>query len=119
MAERKRIPIIADEIYENLVFSGQTFHSLASLSVNVPVISSSGIAKEFMVPGWRVGWIVMHDRHGALRDVRPGLVKLSQHILGANSLVQSVIPHILTQVPKTYLEETAAQIEVWRLTRAN
>lgn len=39
------VPIIADEIYEHMVFPGRTFHSLASLSTEVPILSCSGLTK--------------------------------------------------------------------------
>ena len=52
-AERHKIPIISDEIYANIVFDGFSFTSIADLSENVPILAISGIAKEFLVPGWR------------------------------------------------------------------
>jgi tyrosine aminotransferase len=35
VAERHHLPIIADEIYERLIFKGETFFSMASLSTTV------------------------------------------------------------------------------------
>lgn len=99
IAEKRGLPIIADEIYGNLVFTkttGAVFHPMAALSENVPILSTSGIAKEFLVPGWRVGWVAIHDRHGAFADVKAGLFALSQLLLGANSLMASALPSILT-----------------------
>jgi tyrosine aminotransferase len=97
IAEDARVPIIADEIYGGLVFpsTGASFHALAGLTATVPVLSCGGIAKEFLVPGWRLGWVIVHDRSGALSGVREGLVNLSQLILGANSLVVAALPSIL------------------------
>ncbi|XP_033201859.1 tyrosine aminotransferase isoform X2 [Bombus vosnesenskii] len=66
VAARYYIPIIADEIYEHMVFPGRTFHSLASLSKEVPILSCSGLTKRFLVPGWRMGWIIIHDRQNVL-----------------------------------------------------
>ena len=43
-------------------------------------------------------WICVHDRGDALSDIRTAYYKLSQLILGANSLIQSVLPNILTPV---------------------
>lgn len=37
--------------------------SLASLSSDVPVLSCGGLAKRWLVPGWRMGWILIHDRN--------------------------------------------------------
>jgi len=97
-----KLPIIADEIYGNLVFSGHEFHSLAKITSRVPIVHVGGIAKEFLVPGFRVGWIVSHDvPEGALVEVRKGMVNLSQVIIGATSLVQAALPCILTPESET------------------
>ena len=39
VAERHKIPIIADEIYEFFTFPGIQFYPLAALSKNVPILS--------------------------------------------------------------------------------
>lgn len=70
IAERHRVPIIADEIYEHFVFPGVEYCSISSLSKNVPVLSCGGLTKRFLVPGWRVGWIVIHDRNDIFAGVR-------------------------------------------------
>ena len=62
VAEKHFLPIIADEVYNGLVFKGQHSYPIASLSKNVPVLSCGGIGKKYLVPGWRVGWILIHDR---------------------------------------------------------
>lgn len=71
VAERHRIPIIADEIYENLVFPGHQFYAIASLTDEVPVLHCSGSTKKFLIPGWRLGWIVINDKKDRFgNDVR-------------------------------------------------
>lgn len=109
--ERKRVPIIADEIYEHFVFSGQTYYSMASLSENVPVLACGGLTKRYLVPGWRMGWIVINDRNDALVEVRGGLLKLSQRLLGPNTLVQAALPSILANTPESFYRETLEYIE--------
>ena len=42
--------------------------SPATLSKNVPMLVCGGISKKYMVPGWRMGWILIHDRNGAFKD---------------------------------------------------
>jgi tyrosine aminotransferase len=104
VAERHHLPIIADEIYGDMTFGDNKFHPLAALSTNVPIVGAGGLAKEFVVPGWRVGWVVVHDRHHRLEDVRAGFFSLSQLTLGANALVQSVIPAVLDPIPGSAAE---------------
>lgn len=44
------------------VFSDGKYEPLATLSTNVPILSCGGLAKRWLVPGWRLGWILIHDR---------------------------------------------------------
>ena len=50
------------------MFRDQEYVSLATLSKNVPILACGGISKKYMVPGWRLGWILIHDRNGAFKD---------------------------------------------------
>lgn len=102
IAEDAKLPIIADEIYHQIVFPGSESIPIASLSDNVPVLSVGGLAKRFLVPGWRLGWIVIHDRHNAFAQVREGLERLATLIMGANSLVQAALPKIIKNVPNSW-----------------
>ena len=65
-----------------MVYSGATFHALATLEPRVPILACDGIGKRFLVPGWRLGWLVVHDPMNALGDVRGGLRNLAQKIAG-------------------------------------
>ncbi len=111
VAARHHLPIIADEIYGDMTFGDNKFHPMAGLSTDVPIVAAGGLAKEFVVPGWRVGWIIVHDRHNRLEDVRAGFFSLSQLTLGANSLVQSVIPAVLDPEPDS---RASAQLDEFR-----
>lgn len=44
------------------VFEDCKYESLAKLSTNVPILACGGLAKRWLVPGWRMGWILIHDR---------------------------------------------------------
>uniref|UniRef100_A0A669BCU7 Tyrosine aminotransferase n=1 Tax=Oreochromis niloticus TaxID=8128 RepID=A0A669BCU7_ORENI len=50
VASRHCVPILADEIYCNMVFPGCSSPSLASLSSDVPILSCGGLAKRWLVP---------------------------------------------------------------------
>ena len=96
VARKHDIVIIADEIYANMCFENSTpFTSIASISGNVPVMTVGGLAKEFLVPGWRLGWVLLCDRSGVCEDLRPALQRLTQLVLGACTLIQSVLPQVL------------------------
>jgi len=120
VAERHNLPILADEIYGGIIFKGSKFWPIASLTNTVPVLSVGGIAKEFLVPGFRVGRILCYDnnRHD-LSEVWKGALKLTQLIIGANTVVQPALKTILTPQPgskdaktlEAFHYETSKQLE--------
>eukprot|EP00510_Aplanochytrium_minuta_P000071 CAMPEP_0184028082 /NCGR_PEP_ID=MMETSP0954-20121128/14599_1 /TAXON_ID=627963 /ORGANISM="Aplanochytrium sp, Strain PBS07" /LENGTH=399 /DNA_ID=CAMNT_0026312799 /DNA_START=2676 /DNA_END=3876 /DNA_ORIENTATION=+ len=102
VAQEYGLPIIADEIYGAIVFGKNEFHPLCTLTSTVPILTVGGIAKEFLVPGFRIGWIIKHDnRNGTLRNVWNGALKLTTLILGANTIVQPALKSILAPEPGT------------------
>jgi tyrosine aminotransferase len=70
----------------------------------VPIISCDGISKRYLVPGWRLGWAIVHDRYSALADVKKGMVALSQKIVGPCALIQGALPAILQNTPQSYFD---------------
>uniref|UniRef100_A0A915CSH5 Tyrosine aminotransferase n=1 Tax=Ditylenchus dipsaci TaxID=166011 RepID=A0A915CSH5_9BILA len=104
IAYKHKITIIADEIYGDLVYDGAHFHPMATLSPKVPIITCDGIAKRYLVPGWRLGWVIVHNRFGVLSDVKSGMVALSQKIVGPCALVQGALPRILAETPQSYFD---------------
>jgi tyrosine aminotransferase len=112
IAERHKLPIISDEVYEFFTFPGVVFHSVASLSKNVPVLTCSALSKRFLVPGIRMGWLTLTDRSGVLKDVRQGLLNVTGRILGPNSTVQYALPEILQNTPQSFFDETMDKISV-------
>lgn len=112
LAQRYQLPVIADEIYGDLTFDDTVFTSMAKVMMDmgsqVPVIVTSGLAKQYLLPGWRVGWAVFYDSTNcALTPVLEGVQRLAQVILGASHLVQSIIPTLLT--PATIERQTELQ----------
>ncbi|XP_049642366.1 tyrosine aminotransferase [Suncus etruscus] len=107
VAARQCVPILADEIYGDMVFSGPKFEPMARLSSNVPILSCGGLAKRWLVPGWRMGWILIHDRRDIFgNEIREGLVKLSQRILGPCTIVQGALKSILHRTPPEFYQDT-------------
>ena len=112
IAERHKVPIIADEIYENFVFPGETYVPIASLTTTVPVLSCSGLTKRFLVPGWRIGWIIIYDKNHVFdHEIRRGLMCMSQRIIGSNTFIQGALPTILKNTPPSFFENTIKTVK--------
>ena len=112
IAEKHKVPIIADEIYENFVFPGETYVPIASLTTTVPVLSCSGLTKRFLVPGWRIGWIIIYDKNRVFdHEIRRGLMCMSQRIIGSNTFIQGALPTILKNTPPSFHENTIRTVK--------
>jgi len=75
-AKKHNLVVFADEIYDQLLFDGQQHISIASLSEDVPVITFGGLSKNYIMPGWRVGWAIFHDPSGVMIEYREAINKL-------------------------------------------
>mmetsp|Transcript_14800 Transcript_14800/g.31436 ORF Transcript_14800/g.31436 Transcript_14800/m.31436 type:complete len:525 (+) Transcript_14800:132-1706(+) len=113
VAARHRLPIISDEIYGDMTFANNLFRPMASVSVKlgnqVPIITASGLGKQYLVPGWRLGWIVFSNNK-AIQAVKKGAQRLAQVVLGASHLAQVAIPAVLD--PPS--EEDRACVASWK-----
>ena len=87
--------IFADEIYDKLIFDGKKHTSIASLNDEVPVITFSGMSKNYVVPGWRIGWGIASGNKAKMQDFLNALNKLLRARLCANHPMQYAIPAAL------------------------
>lgn len=104
-AKRHKIPILADEIYAHMVYDGE-FVSLGPLTDEVPIICMGGLAKRWLVPGWRVGWGIIYDPRSLLGDFRDNLFKSRNVMLHAHSYAVNALPRIFSDVPAEFFTET-------------
>jgi alanine-synthesizing transaminase len=79
--------IVADEIYDELDFTG-TQNSVASRSLTVPVFTLNGVSKVYYAPGWRIGYMALHDPTNRLGAVRDGIERLLRSRLCASTPAQ-------------------------------
>jgi len=70
--------IFSDETYDQLLFDNEKFVPAASISGDVPVISSGSISKNYLAPGFRAGWIYKYDPQGVMNDYFEGIKKLAR-----------------------------------------
>ncbi|NQT92060.1 MAG: pyridoxal phosphate-dependent aminotransferase [Lentisphaerae bacterium] len=85
VAVAKHVLIIADEIYEKLVYDGTEYVSVGSLSDEVfeHVITVNGFSKAFAMTGWRLGYFA-----GPTEVVKAVNALQSHSTSGANTFAQ-------------------------------
>lgn len=69
-AKRLGIMVIADEVYDHLVFGSNPFVPMGVFGPTVPVLTLGSISKRWVVPGWRLGWIVTSDPNGVFKETK-------------------------------------------------
>ncbi|MCK9483479.1 MAG: aminotransferase class I/II-fold pyridoxal phosphate-dependent enzyme [Candidatus Marinimicrobia bacterium] len=90
-ARRHNLVIFADEIYDKLLMDSKTHTSIAALSKDVPVVTFGGLSKNYIMPGWRVGWAIFYDPSQVMTDYRKAIDKLLRARLCANHPQQYMV----------------------------
>ncbi len=84
LAVDNNLVIFADEIYDKLLFDGKTHISLASLNPNASVVTFGGLSKNYMVPGFRIGWGIVSGQREILKKYIEAINKMLRARLSAN-----------------------------------
>lgn len=95
LAKENNLVIFADEIYDKLLFEGEEHTSIASLDKDVTVITFGGLSKNYMVPGFRIGWGIVSGDKNISGDFIEAINKLLRARLSANHPEQYAIPAAL------------------------
>jgi len=96
--------IFADEIYDKLLFNGKKHISIASLNKDVSCITFGGLSKNYMVPGFRIGWGIVSGKKEVLSNYIEAINKILRARLSANHPEQYGI--------KPSLEETQEHLVI-------
>jgi len=83
IAAENNLILISDEIYDLLIFGDMPHVGLSSLSKDVPVIGLNGFSKNYLVPGWRCGYMFFHDPTDKLTDLKNAIFAESRQRLCA------------------------------------
>lgn len=91
LARQHQLIILADEIYDKVLYDGNTHTSLASLADDVLFITFNGLSKNYRSCGYRAGWMVVSGEKKHARDYIEGLNMLASMRLCANAPGQFAI----------------------------
>ena len=84
IAREHRLIILADEIYDKVLYDGATHTSIASLSDDVLTLTFNGLSKNYRACGYRAGWMVISGDKSHAEDYIDGLNILSSMRLCSN-----------------------------------
>lgn len=69
LAERHQLVLMADEIYDGILYGDAVFQPLAVLAGDLPCISFGGLSKVHRACGYRVGWFTVSGSNSRIADM--------------------------------------------------
>ncbi len=84
IARVNQLIVYADEIYDKVLYDGNSHTSIASIADDILCITFNGLSKNYRAAGYRAGWIVVSGEKHHARDYIEGLTMLASMRLCAN-----------------------------------
>ncbi len=91
LAREHNLVILSDEIYDSLTLDGRKHISTAALDPQAAVITLNGLSKNYLAPGFRIGWGIVSGPEEVLSDYLLAVNKLLRARLSASHPVQWAI----------------------------
>ncbi len=113
LARRHNLIIFADEIYDKLIIDDGTDDdphvTMAEVAPDVPVVTFGGLSKNYLAPGWRIGWGIASGEASVIKPYLEGVNKLLRARLCANHPEQYAIQAAL-EGPQEHLVEVKRKL---------
>jgi alanine-synthesizing transaminase len=117
LARQHNLIIFADEIYDKLIIDGETEKdshlAMAAVAPDVPAITFGGLSKNYLAPGWRIGWGIASGETSVINPYLDGVNKLLRARLCANHPEQYAIKPAL-EGPQDHLVEVKRKLRTRR-----
>jgi alanine-synthesizing transaminase len=113
LARQHNLLIISDEIYDKLILDGGEHISIAALAPDVPVVTIGGLSKNYLAPGWRMGWGIVSGEAAAVKPYIEGIHKMLRARLSSNHPQQYAIKPAL-EGPQDHLVEVRRKLTARR-----
>ncbi|MSR74142.1 MAG: aminotransferase class I/II-fold pyridoxal phosphate-dependent enzyme [Planctomycetes bacterium] len=104
LAAERDLVVFADEIYDRLLFDGRQHTPLGSFDPTVSVLTLGGLSKNWIAPGFRIGWGVVSGDAERLQPWLEAVRQLGRARLSANHPEQYGIAPCL-QGSQTHITE--------------
>lgn len=109
LARRHNLLVFSDEIYDKLILDGTQHIAFAAVAPDVPCVTFGGMSKNYLVPGWRIGWGIVSGEASAVKPYTEGVHRLLRARLCANHPEQYAIKAAL-EGPQDHLVEVQRKL---------
>ncbi|MDT0138799.1 pyridoxal phosphate-dependent aminotransferase [Acidovorax sp. PRC11] len=84
IAREHGLVLLADEVYDKVLYDGERHTAMASLSTDVLTLTFNSLSKAYRSCGYRAGWMVVSGNKAVARDYIEGINMLANIKLGSN-----------------------------------
>lgn len=109
VARKHNLLVFADEIYSKLILDDVKHYSIATLAPDLPVVTFNGLSKNYMAPGWRLGWAIFTGEEELIGAYSEAANKLVRARLCANHPEQYAIKAAL-QGPHDHIVDATERL---------
>jgi alanine-synthesizing transaminase len=95
IARENNLLVLADEIYDQIVYDGAIHHHVAALAPDLPILTLGGMSKTYRLAGFRSGWLVVTGPREPVTEYLEGLELLGNMRMCPNVPAQHAIPAAL------------------------
>ena len=95
LAEKHRLVVLADEIYDQILFDDAIHHHVAGLAPDLPILTLGGMSKTYRLAGYRSGWLAVTGPREPIAEYLEGLELLGNMRMCPNVPAQHAIPAAL------------------------
>jgi alanine-synthesizing transaminase len=91
IARRHQLVVLADEIYDKILYDGAQHHSMAAIAPDLFTLTFNGLSKAYRLAGFRSGWLLVHGPKRGAECYLEGLSVMANLRLCANVPAQHAI----------------------------
>lgn len=102
--------VLADDIYEHILFDGMAFATVAQIAPNLRdrILTVNGVSKAYAMTGWRVGFA------GGPKPLIDALTKLQMQVNSHTASISQAAAAAALDGPREFLQERCARFQARR-----
>jgi alanine-synthesizing transaminase len=98
LANEHDLLLVSDEIYDEIVFNGARFTSIAQLARGIPYVILNGASKNFDATGFRIGFAIVPGKDKLSRELKAKLADFASVRVSANAPAQYAVAEGMNNV---------------------
>ena len=111
LAGEHNLPIFTDETYDKIIFDDDfEFNAVGSLSKDIPVVTFNTLSKNYLCPGWRVGWTIFSGPEEKISEYAESVKQLARARLSISNPMQYAVKPAL-EGPQDHIKEMVAKLK--------